>query len=214
MKNTKHIYAILTLVTILTALGMSAGKTKFAPAPPAGTQDVKVVNTAANPVPVAMTSLPPVQLASGANVAINNSSANPISVHDTGAANRVTFFTKGGGNMQAGESGGETIIYTVPQGKQFEMREIYVYARTPTGQTIPAAGFKIVGGPQFIQYPIHVSYQGNYQANGVSTFCTTMSDCSFIAGPGTQIAFYVERSTSVGAGDFAVGVYGFLEDAS
>lgn len=208
MKNAKHIYAILTFVTILTALGMSAGKGKIAP--PAGTQDVKVTNTAATPVPVAGT----VQLASGANVAINNGAANPIAVHDNGPANRVTFFKSSGGTMQAGESGGETVIYTVPAGKQLEMRDIYVYARTPSGQSIPAAGFKITGGPQFVQYPVKVEYQGMYQSNSVATFCTTMSNCSFIAGPGCQISAYVERSASTGAGDFSVGINGFLEDVS
>lgn len=53
MTVAKHLYAIGTLATILTAASFGTARVKAAPAPPGGTSNVNVVNTTSNPVPTA-----------------------------------------------------------------------------------------------------------------------------------------------------------------
>src|SRR5947207_360444 len=108
MSISRHIYAITGLIVLLSALSLSSSRAARLASP---TQNVNVVNATSNPVPtsaqgttqvagtVAVSSLPAVQLGSGATVAITqsgewnvkvaNDASSPLPVQDATASKRT-----------------------------------------------------------------------------------------------------------------------------
>lgn len=235
MKFSRHLYAILGLVTILSALGMSAGRATFAP--PAGTQDVKVTNTAANPVPtmsmggtVAVSTIPPVtvsgtpnvnvantpnvNLANGATVKVNNSSNSPIPVTVvTGGGSARQFISKmTNAYLEPGFGNNYTQMYTVPAGKRLLIKDLHVHGETPVGQTIIGIEFSDQGNGHYWQFAVPTSYQGTFSGTTSNTGMAT--NCTLELYEGDVLQVSCTRSATTGTAGYWVGFTGYLEDAN
>lgn len=233
----RHLYAISGLVILLTTVGVST--TKFKPAPPSSSA-VTVSNTTQNPVPtmnmggtVSVTTVPPITISgtpnvnvsntptvkpsSDAAIKVNNDAANPIP---------VTVVNGGGGSpankqMVKGEvlasylnvGTGSGTAYTVPAGKQLEIKEIFVYSMLPTTEALIYADIKI-DGALFVQWPLEIQKQGTSVSGSYSNYIAVMHNCPFVAKAGDVISFDAGKSTNTNTGQFTGEFVGYLEDAS
>lgn len=110
MNLSRHLYAIAGLITVLTAISISAPTLKVAPPAP-GTSNVTVTNTLGNPVlvkDVRAISTTPVVITKSADIAVNDSL-------------------------------GYILMYTVPAGKRFVATDLSLATSLPLGQKCTGA---------------------------------------------------------------------------
>ena len=226
----RHAYAIVGLITILTAIGMSSTTLKAAPA---SSSNVTVTNGAGSPIPtmsvggtVSVTTVPPitisgtpnvkvanaVQIADGSKVKVDDST--PIVVRQMKEAKTYVHNTQSIGFGQ-NEIITNITLYTIPAGKQLEIKDIYAMALGANGQYITHAYITIYGnGMDSINYPMEVKLQGGPDAQNLVHWNGSIHDACLIAPPGSTVALTMNRNGSPSNMPVNSGICGFLEDAS
>ncbi len=237
MSLSRHAYAVIGLVTILTALSMSSSHLK-AGAARSNPQPVVVVNSSNQSVPVSGTvgvnSLPAVQIASGQSVGVSSLPAVQI-----GANNTVTVGNSPtvniGANQSIGISNGSN--NPVPVSVQSSSTPITVNGNcgmlatelnsidsytVPQGKrltittlfgaaTFNSGGQEIVeafvGGVPLVFSEPKSDFFGQFHSGVVQP-------CQIVFGPNSTIIFEVVRNASPDAAAASLSFAGYLSDAS
>jgi hypothetical protein len=182
-----------------------------------GSAPVTVVNTTANPVPVAGT----VNVGGTANVRISdNSATNPLQVHDVDNAPRTAYaqtkkLTFNGPDRQILGN------FDVPDGKRLVIESFSVFGKLPSGNKLVEADINAFqGGEQFgTQYSAPV-FTGNTEETfepGVFIANSGKIHLEAVAGTGT-VTVHLERDHIIGLSTvppffFNVSITGYLVDA-
>jgi len=215
MTITRHAYAILGLVTVLSAISLSSGHLKGA----ARSQPlaVQVVNATTSPIPtraqgtttvagtVAVSSVPAVQIAADQVVGI----AGEPTVH-IDANNIVPVKLKQGRTpiivtkqlSMATGTGDNFNSYGVPSGKRLIITSMFGIGRMSAGDVIANA--------QIGQVPMHFStpiadYASIYNSDAYE-------QCDISYEENTGITFFAGRNTTAGNLVLTMGFSGYLED--
>ena len=229
---TKHIYSIAGLAVLITTVGI--GSTKLKAAPPAGSTSVTVNNTAANPLPtmsvggtVSVTTVPPITISGTPNINVANtpnvnvantptvkvssSVAAPIIIRDSAApTNRQYVSNYAASNFPVGDSDVAFDLYTVPVGKQLEVKDAYCYATGPSTQiTLCNIGCDF---PINIM-PVIMTLQGADSNNNLH-FEGAHTGQSMILPAGTTLKAHMMRNGQTSPMSISAGFDGYLEDAS
>jgi hypothetical protein len=231
MTVTRHLYAILGLVTVLSAVSLSAGHAARTPA----TQNVLVTNTSGNPVQTNVVSLPAVQIASGqtvgisgtpnvnvgtlpavqfasgAAVAVNNASNNPVPIRDTAVISRTALSLSAYVPFATSEIDQETNLYLVPINKRLVIREVSVQITVPEGQEIGWVEISGDSNERFVRLQVPVTAQG--LTFGVQHFVGSLTGCTWSFDEGSLVHMDMYRSSTAGAAAFQYAITGYLEDA-
>jgi len=210
MTLARHLYAILGLATVLTALSFSSGSfgTSAARSQP---QSVIVANSSSQKVPitgtVAVSTLPAVQLQSGTSVSVNNTAANPLNVVGPAAPARTFIYKSNIFDFDSSSVSAGGDLYTVPAGKRFILKDAFVRLSLAPGQTCNAVGLGAIG----FDFEFPVQAMGS-NISGQPSFCGVMNGCEFVFDEGAKISAGAVRSGTGGDGDLTVGITGYLED--
>src|SRR5215831_11311401 len=149
MKGIKSYFLTAVGVAVLVGSFMLSGAYTSSAAPPPGTQDVRVVNTATNPVPtlaqgttniagtvqaaqsgswnVGITGTPTFQ--------VGNTAGNPVFVSDVNEPALHPFQARVDGSINAG-SVATTVGIPVPAGNRLAIKFVSALAVVPTGQVV------------------------------------------------------------------------------
>lgn len=225
MNPSRHFYAVVSMVALLSALGLGtgrAGKSAAASNP----LNVFVTNSAAAPVPtkaqgttqiagtvvldanasVAINGTPTVNLANGTSVGITGTpNVNVVNTRTPICQN--DFLDSPDGN-QFGDQG-QGVAYVVPVGKKLTIKDVSGTASLPSGERIVQfLLFKTSSSPEIagMTFEFQGVNQGlDYESAHIST------DIQFDAGDAVRMTF--RRSTTGGRAFAFVSWSGYLEDA-
>jgi hypothetical protein len=137
--------------TVLVALGLAVLALSLALAAPGhgatppGDRDVRVVNTAAEAVPVAggvsITNSPAVTVQNTANVLVTNAEAAPVLARDVDRPSRQPFSRRVSMIIPAGQTfgGSPDLEFTVPAGKVLVIESVSFKVETQADQSVIAA---------------------------------------------------------------------------
>ena len=196
MTPSRHLYAVIGLVTILSAISLSSSHLRKTPTQ---TQNVNVVNTPN----VNVSSLPAVQMGSGANIRINNTAATPVPVDED--ASHSPIRVSGTVPISDGQlSGSIADVYDVPSGYVLIIQAVYGYATLPAGQKVVAAS---VAG-----FPVPFTDRGSSNSTEYADGSTTQ--IGYLLSPGTSVDFSATRSDSSSSPAITVGFIGYLVPVS
>lgn len=176
---------------------------------------VTVVNTTANPVPVAGT----VSVGGTANVRItDNSATNPLQVHDVDNAPRTPYAQT---KKLTFNSADRAVLgnFDVPTGKRLVIESFSVFGKFPSGMKLVETSINAFqGGEQFGTQHYAPVFTGNTEETfepGVFIVSSGLMHLDAVAGNGT-ITVHLERDhitiLSVPF-SFDVSITGFLVDA-
>jgi hypothetical protein len=202
---------------------------------PPGPQDVRVVNTAAEPVPVkidattntikidgttntvkaaqsgswivGITGTPSVTLSGSSTVQIGNSASSPALVRDVDHPHSQPFRTQVSSFFTSGSA--DTTVNnsaTVPAGKRLIVEFVTVKITLPNGQ---AALFAKLDTSVFDQY-ITLTAAGNDSVG--NTLVVATHKVFVIFDPGTIVQTSAFRNSLTGGGNILMTVSGYLED--
>lgn len=193
----------------------SAAQVKTAQTAPNLSAPVTVVNTTANPVPVAGT----VTVSGTTNVSItDNSAANPLQVIDVGRAARTPYAQT---IMMTFNSGDRAVLgnFDVPAGKQLVIESFSAFGKFPSGMKLVAASINAFqGGEQFGTQQYAPVFTGNTEETfepGVFIVSSGQMHLDAVAGNGT-VTVRLERDhiTIISVPfSFDVSITGYLVDA-
>ena len=190
MKGSRHLYAILGLVVILTAVSFSSGGFKTVAKAP--TQSVLVVNTNATAVPTTVTSLPAVQ--------IGNDRSNPVPV-TVAATTHVPAGVAQSALIPDGESTVNALVYVVPAGKNLIITGLFGNASLQPGQRIVLA--------RLGNFPLIFQDTGTTGNRDISV---ASMQVNYIVPSGITLNLSVTAS-GIGPEGVVIGFNGYLEDA-
>jgi len=217
-------FAILTGALALTSSGqVKTATTASATTPPSA--PVTVVNTTANPVPVAgvvnVSGTPTVnaQQSGSWNVGISgNSAANPLQVHDVDHASRTPYAQT---KRLAFNPTDRAILgnFDVPAGKRLVIDNFSIFGKLPSGMKLVEASINAFqGGEQFGTQHFAPVFTGNTEETfepGVFIVNSGQMHLDAVAGVGT-ITVHLERDhiTIISVPfSFEVNITGYLVDA-
>jgi hypothetical protein len=193
----------------------SAAQVKTAQTAPNLSAPVTVVNTTANPVPVAGT----VTVSGTTNVSItDNSAANPLQVIDVGRAARTPYAQT---IKMTFNSGDRAVLgnFDVPAGKQLVIESFSAFGKFPSGMKLVAASINAFqGGEQFGTQQYAPVFTGNTEETfepGVFIVSSGQMHLDAVAGNGT-VTVRLERDhiTIISVPfSFDVSITGYLVDA-
>jgi hypothetical protein len=153
---------------------------------------VTVVNTTANPVPVAGT----VNVGGTANVSISdNSAANPLQVHDVDHASRTAYAQT---KRLAFNPADRAVLgnFDVPAGKRLVIENFSTFGKLPSGMKLVEASINAFqGGEQFGTQHYAPVFTGNTEETfepGVFIVNSGQTHLEAIAGAGT-VTVHLER---------------------
>jgi len=182
---------VLTGLLTLTGAAQQVKGTSTSAPTTTGSAPVTVVNTTADPVPVAGT----VNVGGTANVSISgNSAANPLQVHDVDRAPRQSFVKTLRLTMNFGEIAAvET--FDVPAGKRLVIEFFSVKAAIPNNQKLLEASVTAAqGGGEFGTQVYAPVFTGRIQndINGIFIVSSGKTHLEAVAGAGT-VSVHVQR---------------------
>ena len=194
---------ILFAGTIANAQQIDGKGPRALAAPTTSTQNVKVVNTTAEPVPVAVTGTPTVQVA--------NSSANPVQIRDADNPARQPFQATLNVSFLANDPGSEPQnSLAVPLGKRLVIKYLSVYIDIPPDQYVAGDLAIIVNnGNQALPISWFVLNRQVGVAGQDSIF-TAAQPVELYVEPGTEFWAEFFRNSSTGSGFGRVVVSGYL----
>jgi len=219
-------FAILIGALALTSSAQVKTATTTSPTAPLSAP-VTVVNTTANPVPVAGvvsvsgTSTVNAQQSGSWNVGISgNSATNPLQVHDVDNAPRTAFaqtkkLTFNGPDRQILGN------FDVPAGKRLVIESFSVFGKLPSGNKLVEADINAFqGGEQFGTQYFAPVFTGNTEETfepGVFIANSGTMHLEAVAGTGT-VTVHLERDHIIGLStippfSFNVSITGYLVDA-
>ena len=207
-------FAIVIGALALTTSAQVQTATTNSPTTP-GSAPVTVVNTTANPVPVAGT----VNVGGTANVRItDNSATNPLQVHDVDNAPRTPYAQTKKLTFNAPD---RQILgnFDVPAGKRLVIDNFSIFGKLPSGMKLVEASINAFqGGEQFGTQHFAPVFTGNTEETfepGVFIVNSGQMHLDAVAGAGT-ITVHLERDhitiLSVPF-SFEVNITGYLVDA-
>lgn len=179
------------------------GKGPVSLAPTSSTQNVKVVNTSTEPVPVAVTGTPTVQ--------IGNTAANPVLVRDLDSAGRQPYRAQLSVSFSTIDQGSEAQnTLAVPAGKRLVIKYISALISLPPDQVVTG---DITAGTG-IQFNPVSWFVLNLQANGggLNAIYIASQPVELYLDPGTEFFAEFYRSSSVGTGYGRIIISGYLVD--
>jgi len=221
MTLTRHFYAILGLVTVLSAISLSSGHLggTVARSQP---MNVLVVNGSSQKVPitgtvgvsgtVAVSSLPAVQLDSGATVGINSSTVNPVIVQDKSSAGHTEISSEYIGNIPDGQATGNQTFYTVPDGKRLVLKDISINISHNADSAMTdmmLIGTGTDNGLHIMLPPTTYATDMFGQASTVSV----LTNGSWVFSPDTPINVLIGRTDATHGATYVISYDGYLEDA-
>ena len=207
-------FAILLGALALTSSAQVKTATTTSPTTPPSAP-VTVVNTTANPVPVAGT----VNVSGTANVSISdNSAAHPLQVHDVDHAPRTPYAQTKRLSFNPSD---RAILgnFDVPAGKRLVIESFSIFGKLPSGMKLVEASINAFqGGEQFGTQHYAPVFTGNTEETfepGVFIVNSGLMNLDAVAGTGT-ITVHLERDhitiLSVPF-SFEVNITGHLVDA-
>src|SRR5262249_44559270 len=145
--------------------------------------------------------------ASGSTVKVDDST--PISVRDS--LNRVPAFGHAFGTLNPGQAYMSINLYTVPAGKQLEVKDAYFAAYGLSGQSVQEVQIGSDALQVFLPMPIHAS-----TADSANTIRIDggIYGSSMILPAGATLRVGIRRDDSTNQLGASVGFDGYLEDAS
>jgi hypothetical protein len=164
--------------------------------------DVRVVNTASEPVPVTgevnVASLPAVQVGSLPAVQLDTSS--PLRVVDVDNPARQPFSADKVGGFEAGLLGPNMEV-NVPAGKRLVIEFASFQATIPQGQHINFFWVDVLGASGNASFYFPAVYQGSDFIGGQNVDLYTASGPTRLyADPGSKVTLAMRRNTATGTG--------------
>ena len=153
---------------------------------------------------VDINSLPAIQLHEGSSIDVNNGPDNPVNVKNVAVANRTYVNPTVALQMDDGNNGTISAIYTVPANKRLTITTLYGYTVIPNGEQISL----LLVGNMPLDFSTPIPTQG---VTGSVTHGLAQVNATFPAG--TEVDAFVSRSTGTGADSVSVSFFGYLEDA-
>jgi hypothetical protein len=188
------VLASLGVVILLASLLFVDPSRGHAAAPP-GDRDVKVINTPAEPVPVA-----------GA-VTVGNGAAAPVLVRDVDRSARQPF-SHAGATTFGGGAFAPSMSFNVPAGKILVIETVSMKVELSDGSNVRAS-FGTVSGGNATEFFLPMT--GTPWASFLR-FQTTQQ-VRIHADPGTQVSSIIERNGGFPGGNAWFSVAGYLVDA-
>jgi len=173
-----------------------------ASAPSTSTQSVKVVNTSAEPVPVAVSGTPTVQ--------VGNTAANPVLMRDVDRSSKTPYNARilvpiaDGGDFEFSDP---TLV--VPGGKRLVIKYASVDIEVPVGQVVNAS--LVVTTQSQIPYQFILNRQAS--PNGTTDVFLAAQLLDIWLDPGAKINVELNRNSTLGGGGAIVTISGYLENA-
>lgn len=194
---------VLFAGTIATAQQIDGKGPIVLAAPTPSTQNVKVVNTAAEPVPVAVTGTPTVQ--------VGNTNANPVPIRNVDNPAQQPFRATLKVSFAANDPGSEPQnSLVVPQGKRLVIKYLSVYIDIPPDQYLSGDVAEIINnGTQALPISWFVLNRQVGVAGQDSIF-TAAQPVEIYLDPGTEFWAEFFRNSSAGSGFGRVIVSGYL----
>jgi len=208
IRNTFKLSAFTIVLALFAALGGNAHGQKAT-----GPQQVKVVNTAAESVPVTLAPDATVGISGTPTVNVNSSQANPLIVRNADNPTRVPFQVRFGANVMDGVGAIIQDLFTVPEGKRAVIEFASGLNKVPVGQTVldflietRLNGDDVDAGHRFIVQSIPGTTPATFVVSGTA---------KLYADPGTIVKLRVIRTNgTAGLFSTSVTVSGYLEDVS
>lgn len=219
-KSQHYLLAATGLALCVCMLALTGARSSNAAPPP--DKDVVVVNTAAQPVPVAVqgtaTIAGTVSLASGSSIGINPSSNtvqlgntvdNPVMVRDVDNPARQPFQEEFAITLPD-NFGGENATFMVPLGKRLVIEYVSARGFVPAGQTLTFSIRTRQGNtPNGVVHYLVSTEQG---FSGTSTGFVAGQVMRLYADPGTQVLVRAGRNPATGTGNAFIAVSGHFVD--
>ena len=214
MKKPKN-YVSTALLGVLVLL---SGAIPVNAAPP--DQNVKVVNTAAEAVPVTgnvtvsgsvnVANTPTVNLAPGSSVGINNTAANPVPVFTTNSSDNWQPFQAHASSIQSGTNVSTANIATVPAGKTLIIEYVAMDAQVPPGQHAEIMEITVSNSGGGLSFPFVIHAQPA-AVIGDSLFRSNQA-LKLYSVAGSTVRALWRRNSSAGSATFQVLISGRLVD--
>lgn len=167
---------------------------------PSNPQNVKVVNTSAEAVPVTVNGTPTVQ--------VGNSSANPVLIRNIDTAARQPYHATISAPFVAGNDvAGSASSLVVPAGKRLVIKYVSADADVPVGQVV--VGTFLAGRPE-LDYVFVLSRQAS--GNGFDEIYAAAQPMEIWLDPGDLIDMIFVRNGTLGTGNARVTISGYLEN--
>ena len=202
----------LALVAVIAAINPSTGRGQGPGGGTQPTQNVNVVNTASNPVPVVQLGAATVNVANTPTVSVGNLSANPIPVNDVSGSSRQYVQAFGQCTTQARSSCSAT-VYIVPAGKLLVIEEVAFRIFTGDAGRVasPTLGATVPAGGQLISHPFPATAPTvSYPESGGGAWAVLREKVRIIAGEGFVL---MGANLTGNFGIFSLVLYGHLIDA-
>jgi hypothetical protein len=165
-------------------------------APPPGEKDVRVINTPAEPVPVA------------GSVTVGNAAGSPVPVRDVDRQSKQNFSWSWAVSIAPGNEFAPPLEFSVPAGKVLVIETVSMKVELPAGQNLRAAFATFSGGVASEFYlPLVAGDFGGFRRHQ-GTFPVRVH-----ADPGVRVWTLVHRDSDVGGGAAWFNVAGYLVDA-
>ncbi|HEV8367924.1 MAG TPA: hypothetical protein VGQ39_08235 [Pyrinomonadaceae bacterium] len=224
---------LLSLVTIATVALPHVGRGAGSSAPTSQTQNVRVVNTGSEPVPivgnttvngtvqaqqsgswnVGINGTPTVGLDFSNNTvkfdAVNNTvkidPTNPLAVRNVDNPARQPFQADAPsiGEFQPGQGIAFANITTVPQGKRFVIEQVSIMGGMLPGQKMLTAGIEVLSANQNNTYYLTITPQGT-NSGGFRDIYVASQQVRLYADPGTNVYGVATRDNTTGFANAAV----------
>lgn len=176
------------------------GKGATTLAPTTSTQNVKVVNTSAEPVPVAVSGTPTVQ--------VGNTAVNPALMRDVDRSSRQPYHATLSAPFNiGGDVAGSSSSLVVPAGKRLVIKYVSAIADVPVGQVV--IGKFYTGNPAFY-YGVVLNRQSS--GNGSDEVYISAQPVEIWLDPGDPIDIVFVRDSTLGIGYASVTFSGYLEN--
>jgi hypothetical protein len=198
------ILAITGIVLFMSSFAnaqQTEGKGAITLAPASGTPTVKVVNTSAEPVPVAVTGTPTVQ--------VGNTAANPALMRDVDRSSRTPYNAK----ITVPIADGQDFVFSdpslvVPAGKRLVIKYASVDVEVPFGQVVSG---RLWAGTQ-TQIPYQFVLNRQASPNGSTDVYLATQLMEIWIEPGAKINVDFVRNSTLGGGGALVTISGYLEN--
>ena len=173
-------------------------------------RDVRVINTATEPVPATIVGTPTVGLAPDANgVMIQNSILSPVMVRDSAVATRVPFRAGAALIIPPAQTVAAHDFLVVPTGKRFVLEGASAYAMAPGQQFLARVLVNELGeGVQQIHLPLR--HQGTWANSGDQYVAT--EQITLVLNAGGQLTVQFVRDLPAGSAFAEATVFGYFED--
>jgi hypothetical protein len=186
-------------------------------------QEVLVVNTSANPIPVALQGTPNVGLdPQHSTVRVASSLLDPLEVRDVSDGVKAVVQASVDVSIGDGATTGSGDVYTVPEGKRLVIEQVSAFGSIESG-SVPDGNMlfaiETVAGGKSKWHALITSKDGAFSVvvspEEFTTFVrfTASQPMRLYADPGTKISFHVTRSYIYGPRASAgMTISGYLAD--